>query len=132
LTSGAPPVETIVIEDLNFAGMSKNHALAGVAGNTKSAVEERAAMRGCALFDTTSTRSACGGYSMILGHDKTALDPKPAQAPCLCRGCIVFADWFFPSRRICSCCGAITGPKGREEFNVERWICRESGIRAGA
>jgi transposase len=65
---------------------------------------------------------------MILGHCKTALDPKPAQAACLCRRRIVFADWFFPSHRIGSCCRGITGPKGREEFNVERWICRESAI----
>jgi hypothetical protein len=45
----------------------------------------------------------------------------------LCRGRIVLADWFFPSPRIGGCCGAITGAKGREEINVERWICSECG-----
>jgi putative transposase len=33
----------------------------------------------------------------------------------------------FPSAQICSCCSALTGPKGREELHVERWVCSECG-----
>ena len=42
-------------------------------------------------------------------------------------GRIVVADRFYPSTQICSCCGCLTGPKGRQEMHVERWICSECG-----
>jgi transposase len=42
-------------------------------------------------------------------------------------GHIVVADRFFPSTQICSGCGCLSGPKGREQLNVEQWICRECG-----
>jgi putative transposase len=42
-------------------------------------------------------------------------------------GRILLADRFYPSTQICSCCGAFSGSKGREEMHIERWICRECG-----
>jgi putative transposase len=27
----------------------------------------------------------------------------------------------------CSCCKALTGPKGEEELTVRRWVCRDCG-----
>jgi putative transposase len=42
-------------------------------------------------------------------------------------GRIVIADRFYPSTQICSCCGCLTGPKGREGLYVERWVCSECG-----
>jgi putative transposase len=42
-------------------------------------------------------------------------------------GRVVVAGRFLPSTQICSCCGCLTGPKGREELHVERWICSECG-----
>jgi putative transposase len=42
-------------------------------------------------------------------------------------GRIVIADRFFPSTQICSDCGCLSGPKGREELHVEQWICSECG-----
>jgi len=42
-------------------------------------------------------------------------------------GRILVADRFYPSTQICSYCGCLTGPKGREELHIERWICSECG-----
>jgi hypothetical protein len=42
-------------------------------------------------------------------------------------GRIVIADRFYPSTQICSCCGCLTGPKGREGLSVEQWVCSECG-----
>jgi putative transposase len=42
-------------------------------------------------------------------------------------GRIVIADRFYPSTQICSCCGSITGPKGREGLGVEQWCCGQCG-----
>jgi putative transposase len=44
-------------------------------------------------------------------------------------GRIVVADRFYPSTQICSCCGSLTGPKGREEPDVERWIRSRCGAQ---
>jgi putative transposase len=94
LTTGlAQRFQTIVIEDLNVSGMTKNHSLAG------------------AVLD--------GGWHEIR---------RQLQYKTIMRGGrVVVADRFFPSTQICSCCGAISGPKGREELAVEQWICGECG-----
>jgi putative transposase len=42
-------------------------------------------------------------------------------------GRIVIADRFYPSTQICSGCGSITGPKGREGLGVEQWCCSACG-----
>jgi putative transposase len=42
-------------------------------------------------------------------------------------GRIQVADRFYPPTRICSCCGCLTGPKGREGLFVARWVCSECG-----
>ena len=42
-------------------------------------------------------------------------------------GRMMTADRFFPSTQIYSCCDAHSGPKGREELHVERWVCSECG-----
>jgi putative transposase len=41
-------------------------------------------------------------------------------------GGVVVADRFFPSTPLCSC-GAITGPKGREELHIVHWVCGGCG-----
>jgi hypothetical protein len=41
----------------------------------------------------------------------------------------VMADRFYPSTQICSCCGCLTGPKGREGLSVERWVCSQCGAK---
>jgi putative transposase len=35
----------------------------------------------------------------------------------------VAIDRWFPSTRLCSACGALTGPKGQAELKVRRWAC---------
>jgi hypothetical protein len=40
----------------------------------------------------------------------------------------VIANRFFPSTQTCSCCGSLTGPKGREELHVEKWVCSECDV----
>jgi putative transposase len=42
-------------------------------------------------------------------------------------GYVLVADRFYPSTQICSCCGCLTGPKGREGLSVKRWVCSECG-----
>ena len=42
-------------------------------------------------------------------------------------GRVVLADRFRPSTQICSCCGCLTGPKGRQQMHVEERICSECG-----
>ena len=37
-------------------------------------------------------------------------------------GSVVVANRFYPSTQICSSCGCLTGPKGREELHIERWV----------
>ncbi|WP_205324227.1 RNA-guided endonuclease TnpB family protein [Glycomyces sp. YM15] len=32
-------------------------------------------------------------------------------------------DRYFPSARMCSACGALTGPKGLEGLTIRRWAC---------
>jgi putative transposase len=32
-------------------------------------------------------------------------------------------DRFFPSTQLCSTCGALTGPKGREGLSIREWAC---------
>jgi putative transposase len=43
-------------------------------------------------------------------------------------GRVVIADRFFPSTQICSECGCLSGPKGREQLDVEQWICSDCGV----
>jgi putative transposase len=85
--------ETIVIEDLNVAGMAKHHSLAG------------------AVLD-------CGFHEI-----RRQLEYKAKMRG----GRILVADRFYPS--ICSYCRSPTGPKGREELDVERWICSKCGAQ---
>jgi putative transposase len=44
-------------------------------------------------------------------------------------GRLVLADRFYPSTQICSACGCLTGPKGREEMHIEHWVCIECGAQ---
>ncbi|MFD3836239.1 RNA-guided endonuclease InsQ/TnpB family protein [Streptomyces sp. NPDC058642] len=39
----------------------------------------------------------------------------------------VTVDRWFPSTRLCSRCGRLTGPKGREGLRVRVWTCTECG-----
>jgi putative transposase len=32
-------------------------------------------------------------------------------------------DRFFPSTQLCSNCGALTGPKGKEGLRIRTWTC---------
>jgi IS605 OrfB family transposase len=35
----------------------------------------------------------------------------------------VCVNRFFPSTQMCSTCGALTGPKGRDELSIREWVC---------
>lgn len=43
-------------------------------------------------------------------------------------GRVAIANRFFPSTQTCNCCDAVTGPRGRDELDVEEWVCRECGV----
>lgn len=82
--------QTVVIEDLNVSGMSKNHALAG------------------AVLD-------CG-----FGEIRRQLDYKAAMR----NGRILVVDRFFPSSKLCSCCGF----KAEDmPLSVREWTCSNCG-----
>ncbi|GHD99293.1 transposase [Streptomyces alanosinicus] len=50
------------------------------------------------------------------------------EAKCARHGRIfVKVDRWFPSTRLCSRCGCLTGPKGREELHIRVWTCAECG-----
>lgn len=36
---------------------------------------------------------------------------------------LLYADRFYPSTQLCSCCGAQTGPRGFEGLSVRKWTC---------
>lgn len=81
---------TIIIENLNVSGMTKNHSLAGAVldasfGNIRKKIEQKAAMRG---------------------------------------GDVLIANRWFPSSKMCSCCGYViaTLPLSRRE-----WECSKCG-----
>jgi putative transposase len=82
--------QTVVIEDLNVSGMSKNHALAG------------------AILD-------CG-----FGEIRRQLDYKAAMR----NGRIMVVDRFFPSSKLCSCCGFKAGDM---PLSVREWVCTNCG-----
>jgi hypothetical protein len=46
-------------------------------------------------------------------------------------GRIVVANRFYRPTQICSCCGSITGLKGRQELHVERCVCSAGGAEHG-
>jgi len=82
--------ETVVIEDLNVSGMSKNHALAG------------------AILD-------CG-----FGEIRRQLDYKAEMR----NGRILVANRFFPSSKLCSCCGF---KAENVPLSVRDWTCANCG-----
>lgn len=36
---------------------------------------------------------------------------------------LLYADRFYPSTQLCSCCGEKTGPRGFEGLRIRRWTC---------
>jgi len=40
---------------------------------------------------------------------------------------VVLVSQWFPSTRICSCCGAKSGPHGAGDLGVREWVCPECG-----
>lgn len=40
---------------------------------------------------------------------------------------VVLVDRFFPSTRRCSCCGALSGPKGLDGLGIRAWVCPVCG-----
>ncbi|WP_322633470.1 zinc ribbon domain-containing protein [Glycomyces albidus] len=54
-------------------------------------------------------------------HDRL----HPGQVPVGERAGRTFAavDRYFPSTRLCSACGVLTGPKGPEGLKVRAWAC---------
>jgi transposase len=73
-----------------------------------------------AFYEHTFNRESGGrGLSEI----RLQLQYKAAMR----NGRIVLANRSYPSTQICWCCGCLTGPKGREELHIGRWVCVECG-----
>jgi IS605 OrfB family transposase len=64
-------------------------------------------------------RAAKSINDAALGMFLNRLESKAARAG----RAFARVDWYFPSTRLCSACGALTGPKGLEGLSVRRWVC---------
>ncbi|MFF4601796.1 RNA-guided endonuclease InsQ/TnpB family protein [Streptomyces sp. NPDC001339] len=58
-------------------------------------------------------------------HDQSlGMFLRTLEAKCARYGrTFVKVDRFFPSTQLCSHCGALTGPKGREQLRIRTWEC---------
>jgi putative transposase len=64
-------------------------------------------------------RAAKSVLDAAFGAFLTRLESKAARAG----RTFVKVDRFFPSTRLCSSCGALTGPKGLDGLAVREWTC---------
>lgn len=64
-------------------------------------------------------RISKSGHDAAFGMFLTRLEPKAARAG----RTFVKIDRFFPSTRLCSVCGALTGPTGLAGLRVRMWEC---------
>ncbi|WP_199038510.1 RNA-guided endonuclease InsQ/TnpB family protein, partial [Glycomyces salinus] len=64
-------------------------------------------------------RGAKSIHDAALGRFLTLLESKAARAG----RTFVRVDRYFPSTRLCSACGALTGPRGLEGLAVRQWRC---------
>lgn len=65
-------------------------------------------------------RAAKSVQDAAWGMFLTRLESKAARAG----RTFVCIDRYFPSTRMCSVCGALTGPRGLESLKVRKWECR--------
>uniref|UniRef100_UPI001E29B731 RNA-guided endonuclease InsQ/TnpB family protein n=1 Tax=Glycomyces salinus TaxID=980294 RepID=UPI001E29B731 len=64
-------------------------------------------------------RGAKSVHDAALGRFLTLLESKAARAG----RTFARVDRFFPSTRLCSACGSLTGPKGLNGLSVRKWAC---------
>lgn len=64
-------------------------------------------------------RGAKSAYDAALGRFLALLEAKAARAG----RTFVKVDRFFPSTRLCSACGALTGPTGLAGLKIRGWAC---------
>ncbi|WP_199035778.1 RNA-guided endonuclease InsQ/TnpB family protein [Glycomyces salinus] len=64
-------------------------------------------------------RGAKSIHDAALGRFLTLLESKAARAG----RTFARVDRFFPSTRLCSSCGSLTGPRGMEGLSVREWAC---------
>jgi putative transposase len=69
-------------------------------------------------------RGAKSMADAALGRFLALLESKAARTG----RTFVKVDRFFPSTRLCSSCGALTGPKGIEGLGVREWMCPCSAV----
>lgn len=41
---------------------------------------------------------------------------------------LLYTDRFYPSTQLCSCCGAVAGPRGFEGLKIRKWTCPYCGV----
>jgi putative transposase len=58
-------------------------------------------------------------HDQALGRFLTLLESKATRTG----RTFAKVDRYFPSTRLCSACGALTGPKGLEELRIRTWKC---------
>ncbi|WP_199040797.1 RNA-guided endonuclease InsQ/TnpB family protein [Glycomyces salinus] len=64
-------------------------------------------------------RAAKSVHDAAWGRFLSKLESKAVRAG----RTFVKVDRFFPSTRLCSGCGALTGPAGLAQLNVREWVC---------
>ncbi|WP_211234941.1 zinc ribbon domain-containing protein [Glycomyces arizonensis] len=63
--------------------------------------------------------SAKGIHDVAFGRFLACLESKARRAG----RTFAKVDRYFPSTRLCSACGALTGPQGLEGLRVRTWAC---------
>ncbi len=64
-------------------------------------------------------RAAKSVQDAAFGIFLSRLESKAARAG----RTFVRVDRYFPSTRLCSACGALTGPKGLDGLSIRQWVC---------
>ncbi|WP_326593773.1 RNA-guided endonuclease InsQ/TnpB family protein [Streptomyces sp. NBC_01294] len=68
---------------------------------------------------------ACSGRFGKSVHDQSlGMFTRTLEAKCVRYGrTFVRVNRFFPSTQLCSYCGSLSGPKGREGLRIRTWTC---------
>ncbi|MFC5724400.1 RNA-guided endonuclease InsQ/TnpB family protein [Streptomyces gamaensis] len=75
-------------------------------------------------LEDLNVKGMAQGFGKSVHDQSWGMFARTLEAKCARYGrTFVKVDRFFPSTRLCSHCGALTGPKGREGLRIRTWTC---------